>query len=140
MENKTTLLITHEDELSSVARKILEKYPNGRLFAFDGEMGVGKTTLIKEICKQLAIVEQTSSPTFAIINEYFTEQQKPVYHFDFYRIEKKEELIEIGVGEYLHSGHYCFMEWPEKAGDLLDKDTITIEMEINSENQRMIIF
>lgn len=134
------MIIRHEEELASVAAKILAKYPDNRLFAFYGEMGVGKTTLIKELCKKLDVTDQTSSPTFAIINEYCTLQQKTIYHFDFYRIEKKEELAEIGVSEYLHSGDYCFMEWPEKAGDLLHDEAIPILMKINTSNQRIIIF
>lgn len=140
MENKTTVHIKYEEELANISEAILKKYPDNRLFSFYGEMGVGKTTLIKEICKKLAVIDQTSSPTFAIINEYFTKQNEPVYHFDFYRIEKKEELTEIGVEEYLNSGCYCFMEWPENAAELLRDRCVEINMNADSENNRVIIF
>lgn len=133
-------MITKEEDLQQMAGDILEKYPQERLFAFFGEMGVGKTTLIKEICKKLTVIDQTSSPTFAIINEYYTAKQEPVYHFDFYRIEKKEDLLEIGVTEYLNSGCYCLMEWPENAGDLLGDHYIKICMQMGDHNQRIITF
>ena len=92
-------MITHKDDLPDLASEILRAYPSERLFAFYGEMGAGKTTLIKEICRILGVTDQTSSPTFAIINEYYTTEDVPVYHFDFYRIDDIDELRQIGVEE-----------------------------------------
>ena len=94
-----------------------------------GEMGAGKTTLIKALCKCLGIKNIPSSPTFAIVNEYWTPQNEPVYHFDFYRIEHPEEAVAIGVFEYIESGHYCFMEWAENIDTILDDDPIKITIE-----------
>jgi len=125
---------THEitatlQQLPEVAEKILDTYPNHRIFCFIGEMGAGKTTLIKVLCKCLEIKNIPSSPTFAIVNEYWTPQNEPVYHFDFYRIEHPEEAVAIGLFEYLESGHYCFMEWPEKIDAILSEEWVKITIE-----------
>jgi len=117
------------DQLFTVAEKILNIYPNQRFFCFNGEMGAGKTTLIKALCKCLGIKNIPSSPTFAIVNEYWTPQNEPVYHFDFYRIERPEEAVAIGLFEYLESGSYCFMEWSEKIEAILDEDRVKITIE-----------
>ena len=104
---------THS-QLDELAKTILNIHPHHRIFSFSGEMGAGKTTLIKALCKCLGIQNIPSSPTFAIVNEYWTPQNEPVYHFDFYRIERPEEAVAIGLFEYLETGYYCFMEWAEK--------------------------
>ena len=116
-------------QLEDVATKILKKYPNHRVFCFNGEMGAGKTTIIKALSKCLGIKNIPSSPTFAIVNEYWTPQNEPVYHFDFYRIEHPEEAVAIGLFDYLESGHYCFMEWAENIDTILDDDLIKITIE-----------
>jgi len=116
-------------QLTEVAEEIFNTYPNHRIFCFIGEMGAGKTTLIKALCKCLGIKNIPSSPTFAIVNEYWTPQNEPVYHFDFYRIERPEEAIAIGLFEYLESGHYCFMEWTEKIDTILDEERVKITIE-----------
>jgi len=126
----------HEDQLPLLAEDILTQHPNARIFAFYGEMGSGKTTLIKQICKCLGIIAQTSSPTFAIINEYFTEKQETVYHFDFYRLEKQEDLVQIGVQDYLESGNYCFLEWPEVAESMLKEHFVKIFITTNLDGTR----
>ena len=128
--------ITVEDQLPLLAKDIITQYPDARIFAFYGEMGSGKTTLIKQICKFLGVTDQTSSPTFAIVNEYFTEKQETVYHFDFYRVEKWEDLIQIGVEDYLESGNYCFLEWPEIAENILETDFIKIFVSVNLDGTR----
>ncbi|MCL2247146.1 MAG: tRNA (adenosine(37)-N6)-threonylcarbamoyltransferase complex ATPase subunit type 1 TsaE [Lentimicrobiaceae bacterium] len=125
---------THEadvtlDQLHKVATQILSTYPQHRVFCFNGEMGAGKTTLIKALCKSLGVKNIPSSPTFAIVNEYWTHQNEPVYHFDFYRIERPEEAVAIGLFEYLDSGHYCFIEWPENIEAILDEEPVKITIE-----------
>ena len=125
-----------ENQLPLVAEDILKQYPDVRIFAFYGEMGSGKTTLIKQICKCLGVTDQTSSPTFAIINEYFTGKQEPVYHFDFYRVEKQEDLIQIGVQDYLESGYYCFLEWPETVEQTLKENFVKVFIETDSDGTR----
>jgi tRNA threonylcarbamoyladenosine biosynthesis protein TsaE len=128
------------DQLDEVTRAILNTYPNHRIFSFNGEMGAGKTTLIKSLCKYLNIQNIPSSPTFAIINEYWTAQNEPVYHFDFYRIERPEEAIAIGLFEYLESGHYCFMEWSENIETILDDERVKIKIERIDDQTRKFTF
>lgn len=107
------------DELPEVAEKLLESFPQERVFAFYGKMGAGKTTFIKVMCDMLEVMDVVTSPTFALINEYLTENGSSVFHFDFYRIEKVSEAADIGFEEYLYSGDYCLIEWPEKVESLL---------------------
>ena len=117
------------DELPTIAKKILEHYPDDRVFIFRGELGVGKTTLIKEICKQLQVSDPTNSPSFAIVNEYNTDNGNILYHFDFYRIKKVEEVYDIGYEEYFYSGNYCFIEWPELIEEILPEYAVEIRIE-----------
>jgi len=128
------------DQLDEVAKKILSTYPDYRIFSFNGEMGAGKTTLIKALCKYLNIQNIPSSPTFAIINEYWTSQNEPVYHFDFYRIERPEEAIAIGLFEYLESGYYCFMEWSENIAHILNDERVKIKIERMDDQTRKFTF
>jgi len=128
------------NQLDEVAKTILATHSHHRIFSFYGEMGTGKTTLIKALCKCLNIQNIPSSPTFAIINEYWTSQNEPVYHFDFYRIERPEEAIAIGFFEYLESGHYCFMEWPEKIEAILDDERVKITIERIDDGTRKFTF
>ncbi len=118
-----------EEDLYEVAQRILTAYPNERVFGFYGEMGAGKTTLIKEMCKVLGVTDVTSSPTFAIINEYWTDGGQPLYHFDFYRINEPADASRVGFEEYLYSGNYCFIEWTEKVEEILQDDFIPITIE-----------
>jgi len=127
-------------QLDEVANLILNTHNNSRLFCISGEMGAGKTTLIKALCKCLNIQNIPSSPTFAILNEYWMPQGQPVYHFDFYRIEQPEEAIAIGLYEYLESGHYCFMEWAENISTLLDDEQININIERIDDRTRKFTF
>ncbi len=118
-----------ESDLPEIARKLISAYPEDRIFAFYGEMGAGKTTFIKAICRELGVEDKALSPTFAIINEYHTFNGIPVYHFDFYRINKLEEVYDIGYEEYLYSGNYCFLEWPELVEELLPTETVKVKIE-----------
>lgn len=113
-------------ELPEVAEKLLENFPQERVFAFYGKMGAGKTTFIKVLCDTLEVMDVVTSPTFALINEYLTEQGASVFHFDFYRIEKVSEASDIGFEEYLYSGDYCLIEWPEKVDSLLPKRHVKV--------------
>lgn len=118
-----------ENHLYEVAKAILTAYPQERVFGFYGEMGAGKTTLVKEMCKALGVTDVTSSPTFAIINEYWTESGQPLYHFDFYRIDEPADASRVGFEEYLYSGHYCFIEWTEKVEEILQDDFVKVTIE-----------
>lgn len=124
-------------DLSDIAKDILKKAENYRLFAFYGEMGAGKTTLILEFIKTLNIIDFGSSPTFSIVNEYRAKDNEPVFHFDFYRIQSLEEVYDIGYEDYFFGGAYCFMEWPEKIEEILPSDTVKIYIDVK-ENVRKI--
>ena len=125
-------------ELESVAYKIVNKLSNIKVWLFQGEMGSGKTTLIKMVCKVLGVGEVMSSPTFSIVNEYQTLDRKKVYHFDFYRIEKEIEAIDIGVEEYFYSGDPCFVEWPEKIPSLIPSRYAEVTIQVETYTKRTI--
>ena len=127
-------IIRKEEELCAVAKMILEKY-NSKIFLFYGEMGVGKTSFIKKFCKELRVSDIVSSPTFSIVNQYLNVNDEIIYHFDFYRAEKKEEVFDIGYEEYLFSSSYCFIEWPEKIEDLLPTNYLKINMKLDDNNR-----
>ncbi|MBR1550506.1 MAG: tRNA (adenosine(37)-N6)-threonylcarbamoyltransferase complex ATPase subunit type 1 TsaE [Bacteroidales bacterium] len=116
-------------QLPDVARKLLESFPDDRFFAFFGSMGVGKTTLIKEICAELGVEDVVCSPTFAIVNEYASAMGEPVYHFDFYRLKSLGEAYDLGYEEYFYSGCYCFTEWTEKVEELLPESYVRVDIE-----------
>ena len=127
-------IIRKEEELCAVAKMILEKY-DSKIFLFYGEMGVGKTSFIKKFCKELRVSDIVSSPTFSIVNQYSNVNDEIIYHFDFYRTEKKEEVFDIGYEEYLFSSSYCFIEWPEKIEDLLPTNYLKINMKLDDNNR-----
>ena len=132
-----TYSINTLDDLKTVAKQVLEDYKEERIFAFYGEMGAGKTTFIKELCKNLGVIDQVSSPTFSIINEYSRADGGSVYHADFYRIKNEEEAYNAGFDEYLHSGNYCFIEWAEKIENLLSQNSVKMVFSVNKD-QRII--
>ncbi|MEI6172594.1 MAG: tRNA (adenosine(37)-N6)-threonylcarbamoyltransferase complex ATPase subunit type 1 TsaE [Bacteroidota bacterium] len=117
-----------ESELPGAAGKLLETFPGARVFALYGSMGAGKTTFIKAVCHELGVTDIVQSPTFSIINEYKTTGGTSIFHFDFYRIKKLEEVFDIGYEDYIYSGNYCFLEWPEMIESLLPDDAIRINM------------
>lgn len=115
--------------MHEVARNLIATFEEERFFAFFGKMGVGKTTLIKEMCDVLGVVDVVCSPTFAIVNEYSTSSDESVFHFDFYRLKSLAEAYDIGYEEYFYSGCYCFVEWSEKVEELLPERYVRVEME-----------
>lgn len=129
------------DDLHEVAKHLIANYLDYRVFAFYGDMGAGKTTFIKAICKHLGATDVINSPTFSIVNVYDSLNKGPLYHFDFYRIKKPEEIFDIGYEDYLFSGNYCFLEWPEKVENLLPRNIIKVRIEVNEQtNSRIISF
>ena len=131
------IVVNCVSELERAATSLLELINDHTIVCFYGEMGVGKTTFIKEICKKLGVEDVVSSPTFSIINEYLTENDESVYHFDFYRIEKEEEAFDIGYEEYFYQGNLCLIEWPEKISSIIPKNSIKVQI-TRSDEQRII--
>jgi tRNA threonylcarbamoyladenosine biosynthesis protein TsaE len=126
------------DALLPVAGRILEDAGQERIFALEAKMGAGKTTLIKAFCELLGVKETVSSPTFSLVNEYRDGDGHPVFHFDFYRIKKIEEVFDIGYEEYFYSGEYCFIEWPEMVLELLPESYVYLSIEVNDNDERVI--
>ena len=116
------------NHLHRVAEELLATFPVARVFAFYGKMGSGKTTFIQEICKALHSSDRVTSPTFAIVNEYFTGSGMAVYHFDFYRLKNLEEAYDLGYEDYFFSGDYCLIEWPEKVETLLPGEHVKVTL------------
>ncbi|MDO4790403.1 MAG: tRNA (adenosine(37)-N6)-threonylcarbamoyltransferase complex ATPase subunit type 1 TsaE [Porphyromonas sp.] len=127
------------EELSEVAKDLINHYPNARVFAFYANMGVGKTTLIKAICSLLGVEETTASPTFAIVNEYKGGVGfETVYHFDCYRLETSTDAFNVGAEDYLESGNYCFIEWPEVLEPFMPNSAIRVDIEALPDGTRII--
>ena len=124
--NRLEILVKNESELPSAAKSLINFAGEVKVWIFKGEMGAGKTTFIRSICQELDVVENVSSPTFSIINEYSCKNGELVYHFDFYRIEKEQEAIDIGCEEYFYSGNICLVEWPEKILNLVPEPKIEV--------------
>lgn len=124
------------DDLSAIAQEILEACVSRKIFAFYGTLGAGKTALIRELCKLSGVTDDLSSPTFAIVNEYTGE--RTVYHIDLYRLEKQQEALEIGIMEYLESGELCFVEWPQLISDWLPDDSVTVDIDVATDQSRNI--
>lgn len=123
------------DEIKQVAKKILAENPK-RVILFNGNMGVGKTTLIKALAKELGVMDATSSPTFSLVNEYEASNNQLVYHFDVYRLNKESEALDMGIDDYLYSGHWCFIEWPEKIPNLIPEEHSVIHLSLTSDGKR----
>ena len=124
-------------EINEVAQQILEQNPS-KVILFHGEMGVGKTTLIKALAKKLGVCEVTSSPTFSLVNEYQTTSNQIVYHFDFYRLNHETEALDMGADEYLYSGNWCFIEWAEKIPNLIPEPHSVISIRLLSDGKRLL--
>lgn len=131
-----TLHIDSLNELPEVADAVIEALDGRTVVVFRGEMGAGKTTLIREILARLGSEDNVTSPTFALVNQYTTADDRPVYHFDFYRIDRIEEAYDFGYEEYFYSGELCLVEWPEKIEELLPDDVMTVRITADTEEER----
>jgi tRNA threonylcarbamoyladenosine biosynthesis protein TsaE len=125
-------------EINSVANELIIHFAGKKVIAFYGEMGVGKTTLIKALCKAMGVTDVVSSPTYSLVNEYVTSTGSTVFHFDFYRINSIEEVYDMGFEEYFDSGNYCFVEWPEKVAELLPNKVLKIALSLAAHDVRSI--
>ena len=137
------ITIKNIDNIREAAREFIQHIDKHRVFAFYGEMGAGKTTFIKAICEELGVEDVITSPTFAIVNEYsFTSHLSPltskIYHFDFYRIKKLEEVYDMGFEDYFYSGALCFIEWPELIEEVLPEDAVKVNITENADGSRTI--
>ena len=124
--------------LQKTAKLLLDHFPEERIFALYGTMGAGKTTLIKALCKELGSEDYVTSPTFALINEYSTSTGALIYHFDFYRIKKLEEAYDLGYEDYIYSGNYCFIEWPEMIESLLPDGIVAVSIKEGDKGARQV--
>ena len=131
-----TIHITSQEELPQVAEAVIRALGRRTVVAFRGEMGAGKTTLIREIAAQLGATDTVTSPTFALVNQYKGRGKRPIYHFDFYRIDDLREAFDLGYEEYFYSGDICLVEWPEKIEPLLPENTIQVRITVDSATAR----
>lgn len=132
------IILKNIEEIKDAARKFVAAMGDNTIFAFYGKMGAGKTTFIKAVCETLGVKDVINSPTFAIVNEYMSGNGAPIYHFDFYRIKKESEVLDIGYEDYVYSDCVCFMEWPELIEDLLPADTVKVTIEEQPDGTRKI--
>ena len=130
--------IDNLEHIHEAAREFISAMGEGTVFAFYGHMGAGKTTFIKAVCECLGVEDVINSPTFAIVNEYRAESGELIYHFDFYRIKKLEEVYDMGYEDYFYSGALCFIEWPELVEELLPEDAIKVYIEENADGTRTV--
>ena len=132
--------ITDIDHIREAAREFIEHIGDRRVFAFYGKMGAGKTTFVKAICEELGVNDVITSPTFAIINEYTSAKDDTIFHFDFYRIKKLEEVYDMGYEDYFYSGALCFIEWPELIEEILPDDAVRVSITEQDDGSRIVTF
>ena len=132
------IIIKDKRHLHTAAKQLLEHSADKKIFAFYGSMGAGKTTIIKAVCEYLGAIDIVSSPTFTLVNEYKTNAGESIFHIDFYRIKKQEEVYDFGVEEYLTGESYCFMEWPELIEEILPYETIRVSISVDENEQRLL--
>ena len=135
----TTIQINDIENIHEAAREFINQIGDARVFAFYGKMGAGKTTFIKAICEELGCQDVITSPTFAIVNEYSSDTT-PIYHFDFYRIKKLEEVYDMGYEEYFYSGALCLIEWPELIEEILPDDAVHVNINEQEDGSRLVTF
>ena len=133
-----SIQIYNIDALPQAANSFLKRIDHRKVFAFHGDMGAGKTTFIKALCESMGVKDVVNSPTFAIVNEYFSQKVGTIYHFDFYRIKNLQEAIDIGFDDYIFSGNYCFMEWCENISPLLPDEITEIKIDVQQNDCRLI--
>ncbi|WP_314666834.1 tRNA (adenosine(37)-N6)-threonylcarbamoyltransferase complex ATPase subunit type 1 TsaE [Prevotella aurantiaca] len=136
MEIKIESLAT----IHEAAKKFIKNIGENKVFAFYGKMGAGKTTFTKAICESLGVEDVITSPTFAIVNEYTDGKRRPIYHFDFYRIKKLEEVYDMGYEDYFYSGNLCLLEWPELIEDILPENAVKVRIEEQTDGTRLVSF
>ena len=132
--------IKNIDGISEAARQFIDNMGDSKVFAFYGSMGAGKTTFIKAVCEELGVTDVVTSPTFAIVNEYTAADGGSIFHFDFYRIKKLEEVYDMGYEDYFYSGSLCFIEWPELIEELLPDDAVRVIIEEQPDGGRVVSF
>ena len=132
------IVIKDKNHLTEASKTLLKHFGENKIFAFYGSMGAGKTTIIKAVCKVLGAIDIVSSPTFTLVNEYKTSGGETLYHIDFYRIKKQEEVFDFGIEEYFSGDSYCFMEWPELIEEFLPAGTIRIKISVDDKEQRIL--
>ena len=130
--------IENLDNIRAAAHEFIQNMGDAHVFAFYGKMGAGKTTFVKAICEELGVEDVITSPTFAIINEY--EGDETIYHFDFYRIKKLEEVYDMGYEDYFYSGALCFIEWPELIEEILPDDAVRVSITEQPDGSRLVTF
>ena len=133
------IIIQNIDTIRESAREFIQNIGEHKVFAFYGKMGAGKTTFVKAICEELGVEDVITSPTFAIVNEYEAHDQS-IFHFDFYRIKRLEEVYDMGYEDYFYSGALCFIEWPELIEDLLPEDAVKVTITENTDGTRTVTF
>ncbi|MFN5517815.1 MAG: tRNA (adenosine(37)-N6)-threonylcarbamoyltransferase complex ATPase subunit type 1 TsaE [Bacteroidota bacterium] len=137
MEFPCVYTVTTVNQLDAFTAELLQSV-DVKLFLIEGDLGSGKTTLVQSCCRQLQVIDVVQSPTFALVNEYRTINNQVIYHLDLYRVQSREELLDIGIDEYLYSGHYCFIEWPKIIKDYIGEKYISVYIEHADNNNRQI--
>jgi tRNA threonylcarbamoyladenosine biosynthesis protein TsaE len=132
------IIINHKKDIPAAVRKLLGYSGNRKVFAFNGPLGSGKTTIIKAVCKSLGVIDITSSPSFTIVNEYRRRNDSSLFHIDLYRMKKTGEAYDIGIEEYLSGDLYCFIEWPDLVRDLLPEETVNVRITVGKNEERIL--
>lgn len=135
---KTILFCDTLEQLPAIVHEVINLAKPQTIWLFEGEMGAGKTTLIKAICHEMGVLNTVQSPTYSIVNEYITATGETIYHFDCYRLKNEYEALDFGIEEYLDSGHYCFIEWSSKIQGLIPAEHLVIEINVSEEGKRTI--
>jgi tRNA threonylcarbamoyladenosine biosynthesis protein TsaE len=134
------LIVNSLAELDKIAQELIDFIGESKVILFEGEMGSGKTTFIKQFCKKINVLDEVASPTYSIINEYKTKSNEPVYHIDLYRLKNEEEIIHIGLEDYIKNDYYCLVEWPTKADFIFTGKEVKVSIEVLKDNSRKFIF